>query len=100
MKIYCFDLDGTLCTNTYGDYENAKPFLDRIKKLNDLHRNGNKIIIDTARGVTTGIDWYDLTKNQLISWGVKFDELFVGKKIHADIFIDDKAINDNLFFNE
>lgn len=100
MKIYCFDLDGTLCTNTYGDYENAKPFLDRIKKLNDLHQNGNKIIIDTARGVTTGIDWYDLTKNQLISWGVKFDELFVGKKIHADIFIDDKAINDNLFFNE
>jgi hypothetical protein len=100
MKIYCFDLDGTLCTNTNGEYKNATPFLDRIKKLNDLHKNGNKIIIDTARGSTTGIDWYDLTENQLRSWGVNFDELIVGRKVHADFFIDDKGINDNIFFNE
>ena len=39
--------------------------------------NGNKIIIDTARGATTGIDWYDLTENQLRSWGVNFDKLIV-----------------------
>jgi hypothetical protein len=98
--IYCFDLDGTLCTNTNGDYKNAEPFLNRIKKVNKLHESGNKIIIDTARGVTTGIDWYDLTENQLHSWGVNFDKLIVGKKVHADVFIDDKGINDNFFFNE
>ena len=32
--IYVFDIDGTICSNTWGDYENAKPFLDRIKKNN------------------------------------------------------------------
>ena len=98
--IYCFDLDGTLCTNTNGDYKNAEPFLNRIKKVNELHESGNKIIIDTSRGATTGIDWYDLTENQLLSWGVNFDKLIVGKKVHADVFIDDKGINDNFFFNE
>ncbi len=36
--IYCFDLDGTLCTNTDGSYELAKPYLDRIRIVNDLYR--------------------------------------------------------------
>lgn len=98
--IYCFDLDGTLCTNTDGDYINAKPILSRIKKLNELHENGNKIIIDTARGSTTGIDWYELTKTQLNEWGVNYHNLRVGVKLNADIFVDDKGINDKLFFNE
>ena len=83
--IYCFDLDGTLCTNTNGDYYNAKPFIDRINKLNDLYNLNNKIIINTARGSSTGIDWYDFTKNQLQSWGIKYHQLFVGKKIEADL---------------
>ena len=100
MKNYCFDLDGTLCTNTDGDYINAKPILSRIKKLNELHENDNKIIIDTARGSTTGIDWYELTKTQLNEWGVNYHNLRVGVKLNADIFVDDKGINDKLFFNE
>ena len=25
MKIICFDLDGVICNNTYGDYSKAKP---------------------------------------------------------------------------
>jgi hypothetical protein len=99
--IYCFDLDGTLCTNTNGDYKNAEPFLKRIKIVNELHENGNKIIIDTARGATTGIDWLELTTKQLNDWGVKYHKLYVGKKLHYDIIVDDKAINDlNFFSNE
>ena len=27
MKRYCFDIDGTICTNTWGEYEDAEPFL-------------------------------------------------------------------------
>ena len=27
---YCFDIDGTICTNTNGDYEKAEPLTDRI----------------------------------------------------------------------
>jgi hypothetical protein len=96
--IYCFDLDGTLCTNTNGDYSNANPFIDRINKVNDLYNMGNRIIINTARGSSTGIDWYEITENQLQLWGVKYHQLFVGKKIEADLFIDDKAISDKDFF--
>jgi hypothetical protein len=96
--IYCFDLDGTLCTNTEGRYENATPFIERIGVVNKLYDDGNNIIIDTARGVTTGIDWFDLTKKQLEEWGVKYNSLYVGRKLHYDIIIDDKAINDLVFF--
>jgi outer membrane protein assembly factor BamB len=96
--IYCFDLDGTLCTNTEGDYEKASPFTERIEVVNKLYSEGNTILIDTARGATTKIDWYDITKKQLEMWGVKYTNLRVGIKLNADIFIDDKGINDKLFF--
>jgi hypothetical protein len=98
MKTYCFDLDGTLCTNTEGDYENSTPFVERINVVNKLYDDGNTILIDTARGATTKIDWYDVTKKQLDLWGVKYSILRVGIKLNADIFIDDKGINDKLFF--
>lgn len=96
--IYCFDLDGTLCTNTDSKYEDAIPYENRIKKVNDLYNEGHTIIIDTARGSTTGIDWTDITNNQLKKWGVNYHTLRVGIKLHADIFVDDKGIKDNEFF--
>ena len=65
MKKYCFDLDGTLCTNTEGDYETAQPLFSRIKRVNELYESGDYILIFTARGYVTGIDWTMLTKNQL-----------------------------------
>lgn len=98
--IYCFDLDGTLCTNTNGEYFLAKPLNDRIDKVNLLFNNGHYIIIDTARGATTGIDWLELTKKQLNEWEVKYHELYVGRKLHYDIIVDDKAINDIIFFKD
>jgi hypothetical protein len=98
--IYCFDLDGTICTNTNGDYSKAEPLYERIKILNQLFNDGHTIIVDTARGSTTGIDWYELTKNQLEEWVVNYHNLRVGVKLNADIFVDDKGINDKLFFNE
>lgn len=97
---YCFDLDGTLCTNTNGDYSNSVPFYDRIEKVNILYNLGNKIIINTARGSSTGIDWFEITESQLHQWKVKYHQLFVGKKIEADLFIDDKGISDVDFFNK
>ena len=96
--IYCFDLDGTLCTNTNGRYLEAIPYLDRIKKVNELYSSGNTIIIDSARGYTTGVNWTVLTEIQLENWGLKYSNLIVGKKPYADIFIDDKAIIDEEFF--
>ena len=42
---------------------------------------------------------FELTKQQLDDWGVKYHELIMGKP-HADYFIDDKAWPDKVFFND
>ncbi len=94
--IYCFDLDGTLCTNTNGDYEMAEPFKDIIAQVNSLYNTGHRIIVYTARGSTTAIDWRGLTEDQLSSWGVKYHELFFGKP-YADVYVDDKASDVSLW---
>lgn len=89
---YCFDLDGTLCTNTEGDYESAEAYPDAIREVNRLHHEGHRIIIQTARGSSTGIDWRPLTEKQLAAWNVSYDALFLGKP-SANVYIDDKAVN-------
>lgn len=96
---YCFDIDGTICTNTDGDYESALPLLERITIVNNLYREKNEIILFTSRGSTTSLDWTELTKKQLDDWGVKYHKLIFGKP-EADIFVDDKAISDKLFFEK
>lgn len=90
---YCFDLDGTLCTNTWGRYDKAEPFLDCIKQVNHLYDTGHIIKIYTARGMTSGKDWTVLTKKQLANWGIKHHELIMNRKPSADIVVDDIAIN-------
>jgi len=96
--IYCFDIDGTLCTKNDNDYNEAEPYFDRIKVVNKLYDEGNKIILFTARGAATGIDWVELTKKQVKDWGLKHHELRFGKP-HADVFIDDRAQDPFNWFN-
>lgn len=91
-KTYCFDLDGTLCTNTEGDYEAARPFPWAVERVNALARAGHRIVIFTARGTTTSIDWRPLTERQLADWGVAYDQLILGKP-YGDVYIDDKALH-------
>jgi hypothetical protein len=90
--IYCFDIDGTLCTNTEGEYSKAESFPEMIDYVNRLFVEGHRILLYTARGTTTGIDWRETTVSQLKAWNVSYHELFMGKPT-ADIYIDDKAIN-------
>lgn len=90
--IYCFDIDGTLCTNTDGAYETAEPLFERIAVVNRLYEAGHTIKLFTARGSTTGIDWRKMTEQQLSNWQVCYHELILGKP-EADIFVDDKAFN-------
>lgn len=106
-KVYVFDIDGTVCTPVSdGDYTNAKPYKHRIEKINDLYEQGNIIIFHTARGMgrygnasaMAHTAFYGLTVKQLNSWGVKFHKLFMGKP-SGDIYIDDKGVNDENFFN-
>ena len=48
MKIIFFHLDGVLCTNTFGDYENAIPIKEAILKNNFLYNKWYVIKIFTA----------------------------------------------------
>ena len=97
---YCFDLDGTICdtpmrpSDNKPGYLEATPFPFMVEQVNRLFDEGHKIIIMTARGRGSGIDWTQLTIKQLDMWGVKYHELEpMFHKPTADIFIDDKGIN-------
>lgn len=92
--IYCFDIDGTICSSVKNsDYENAKPFKKIINHINDLYESGNEIIIMSARGSVSKIDYYEFTKKQLGHWGLKYHKLLMNIKPNADLFVDDKAIH-------
>ncbi len=98
--IYIFDIDGTICTLVENaEYKKAKPLIKRIKKVNKLYYEGHLIKLYTARGSTTKKDWTAITETQLKEWGVKYHDLIMNCKPHGDIFIDDKALNADDFFN-
>ena len=90
--IYCFDLDGTICRDTQGDYRQATPYPEIVAAVNRLRCEGHQILIFTARGAGTGTDWKDVTQRQLAEWGVTYDRLHFGKP-PADVYVDDKAVN-------
>ena len=97
---YCFDLDGTICDTPLRPDDNKPGYLEStpysfmVDQVNRLFDEGHKIIIMTARGRGSGIDWTQLTIEQLDRWGVKYHELEpMFHKPTADLFIDDKGIN-------
>ena len=96
MIIYV-DFDNTLCKTEGTEYINSKPIFERIKIINNLYLN-HTIVIYTARGSKSKIDYSELTLSQLKDWGVKFHELDIGKKPVFDLLIDDRAMSDNDFF--
>ena len=97
--IYYVDIDETICNSPENrDYSMAKPIKHRIEKINSLYEQGNTVIYWTARGSGTGIDWEAVTRSQLKEWGVKFNDVKFGKPVY-DLFIDDKNINSETYFN-
>jgi hypothetical protein len=103
-SVIVVDVDGTICTDTNGNYLKASPYPQRIIKINSLFDRGVKIIFMTARGMDScGGDqrmahekYYQFTVDQLNAWGIKFHELYLGKP-KADLYIDDKAATLNFF---
>ena len=51
---------------------------------------GDKIVIWTTRGSTSGKNWRDVTAQQLKDWGVKYHELIMGKPSY-DVLVCDKS---------
>lgn len=96
------DIDGTICQNTNGNYQDARPYRDMVSFVNKLYDEGHYIIFHTARGMgkhdgnaaLAYKDWYCLTKGQLDLWGVQYHELHLGK-ILGDVYIDDRAFRVN-----
>jgi hypothetical protein len=80
-------------------YYYAKPIKSRIEKVNKWYDRGHKITYWTARGTGSGIDWTDVTEEQLDRWGCKYHELRMGKPVF-DVFFDDKAFNQRELDND
>ena len=68
----------------------ARPLLPMIERVRDLFAAGHSIVIMTARGSETGLDWRPVTEAQLEAWGVPYERLVTGKPA-ADVYVDDRA---------
>lgn len=99
-KIFCFDIDGVIATKVRdNNYKESTPIKPTIEIINRLYDMGHTIILNTARGFKTGIDWTEYTKKQLSSWGVKYSVIYFNKP-NADFYIDDKLIELEDIINE
>ncbi|QHQ60678.1 hypothetical protein Ana3638_07750 [Anaerocolumna sedimenticola] len=92
---FVFDIDGVIA-NLVPDnnYSLATPNVRIIDVINRLYSMDNYIVLLTARGYATGIDWKDTTVKQMKEWGVSYHELHFGKP-NADFYIDDKMMDLN-----
>ena len=103
---YVFDIDGTICSNSNGNYDLAEPIESRIRMVNSLYDEGHTIVLQTARGMgrtsnnqtAAYVLFYQYTTQQLKTWGVKYHSLFLGKP-SGDVYVDDKGVNDVDFFD-
>lgn len=90
--VLCFDIDGVIANITPDNqYDRATPCQETVQAIQTLYRLGCFIILFTARGTMTGINWQDVTRQQMKEWDVPYHELLFGKPA-ADYYIDDKLI--------
>ena len=91
-KRFVIDIDGVIAiTKDVSDYSKSMPNERVVRTVNRLYELGNKIVLFTARGYATGVDWSDVTRRQISQWGVKHHEMIFGKP-HADYYLDDHAL--------
>ncbi|HVQ32220.1 MAG TPA: acylneuraminate cytidylyltransferase family protein [Vicinamibacteria bacterium] len=90
---FAFDLDGVIAQLApENDYAKAEPYAPGVAIVNRLFELGHRIVIYTARGSQTGLDWADTTREQLAHWGVHHHELRFGKPA-ADYYVDDRMMS-------
>ena len=95
-KVYAIDLDWTLCKGEFrGEWE-PTPYLERIEKINSLYTKWNIILIYTARDPS----FFVATYAWLIKHWVKHHWINMSRKPWADIYLDDKAVFTNDFFED
>ncbi|MDD5948215.1 MAG: hypothetical protein PUC39_00540, partial [Lachnospiraceae bacterium] len=90
---FVFDIDGVIAQfDETLDYANSKPREEMVRVIQKLHAYGNSIVLHTARGYVTGMDWREVTEEQMKRFGVPYDELHFGKP-NADYYVDDKMMD-------
>lgn len=90
---FVFDIDGVIAKLTKdNNYPLAEPNQPMIDLINQLYDMGHYIVLFTARGYVTGIDWRDVTEKQMERWGLKYHELHFGKP-NGDYYVDDRMIS-------
>ena len=101
-KIFCFDLDNTICITKGQQYSRSKPIEEAIILINKLYLEGHVIKIFTSRYMgrnnedikKTYAKGFEFTKTQLDKWSVNYHKLIMGKPSY-DILVDDKHLNYN-----
>lgn len=109
MKRLVFDLDETLCSARDGDYANAEPKRDVIRKLREYKAQGFEIAISTARNMRSFAGEVDKIRAHtlpvILDWlarhEVPYDEVHVAKPWcgHEGFYVDDKAIRPQEFLS-
>jgi len=98
-KTFVVDIDGVIAfLSPKNDYNLAQGNPAFIAKVNELYEAGHTIVLFTARGSKTGLDWHETTARQMKDWGVKFHELKLGKPF-ADYYVDDRLLSPVEFLN-
>ena len=105
-KTIAVDFDGTLCENKFPDIGAPKPLIiEYIKRqqvrgahiiLHTCRENGTqRALLDEAIQFCTeqGIELYAINENPDSKYPEEYGTGFDGRKVFADIYIDDKAIN-------
>lgn len=98
-KIFCFDIDNTICKTKKNFYSKSEPFKKKISLINKLYKKGYYIKIFTSRYMGRSHEnkkkaikhGYKKTEYQLKKWGILYHELIFGKPSY-DIIVDDKSI--------
>ena len=98
-KIFCFDVDNTICITKGKQYSRSKPIKEAIILINKLYSDGHGITIFTSRYMGRNDDninkaykqGYQFTHKQLKSWGLMFHRLYMGKP-SFDFLVDDRSI--------
>lgn len=96
---YIFDIDGTILTETGGNYQDALPIWETIELINELYFSGAEIIIHSARGMIrfnndvakVYDNLFELTKKQLAQCCVYYDKLILGKP--PGIYVDNDILS-------
>lgn len=77
-KTYLVNID-YISSNKYDNYINSIPNKDRIKKLNELYKEGHDIHYWTSRGIHNDNKYNFLTYRQLHEWKALYSSLSIGK---------------------